>query len=107
MDDRKSTSGFCVILGPNLFTWGSKKQSVVARSSTESEYRAFASAASELVWIQLLLHEIGIDLQSSSPILWCDNMSAQALSSILFFMPELSTSNWMFILFVTLSPVKN
>ena len=39
--DRKSTTGFCTFVGGNLVTWKSKKQSVVARSSAEAEYRAY------------------------------------------------------------------
>ncbi|XP_019414576.1 PREDICTED: uncharacterized protein LOC109326340 [Lupinus angustifolius] len=34
MDDRKSTSGACLYLGPNLVTWWSKKQHTISRSST-------------------------------------------------------------------------
>ncbi|KAI0527444.1 hypothetical protein KFK09_003045 [Dendrobium nobile] len=33
--DRKSISGFCTFLGPNLVSWSVKKQTMVARSSTE------------------------------------------------------------------------
>jgi hypothetical protein len=50
--DRKSTIGYCTFIGGNLVTWKSKKQNVVARSSTEAEYRAMASTASELIWIK-------------------------------------------------------
>ena len=42
----------------------------------KQEYRALASAATDLIWIQHLLTEIGINL-----ILWCDNQGAQGLAS--------------------------
>ncbi|KAH9723964.1 retrovirus-related pol polyprotein from transposon RE2 [Citrus sinensis] len=48
LDDRKSVGAYCIYLGNNLMSWSSKKQSVIARSSAESEYRALASASAEI-----------------------------------------------------------
>ena len=74
LDDQKSMSGLCVFLRPNLITRSSKKQNVVARSSTESEYRDLVATAAELVWVQNLLIELGISLPATCPVLWCDNV---------------------------------
>ena len=45
---RRSTTGFYTFLGGNCISWSAKKQSKVARSSIEAEYRSMASIAAEL-----------------------------------------------------------
>ena len=80
MDDRKSVNDICIKLGGNLITWSSRKQSVVARPITDAKCRALASAASDLLWVQNLLTKIGVNLPPHPPILWYDNLSAQALA---------------------------
>ncbi|PNX56302.1 putative copia-type protein [Trifolium pratense] len=49
--DRRSTSGYCVLVGGNLISWKSKKQIVVARPSVEAEYRVMALVTCELIWL--------------------------------------------------------
>ena len=45
VDDRKSTSGYVFHLGSGAFSWASKKQPVVALSTTEDKYVAATVAA--------------------------------------------------------------
>ncbi|XP_071700167.1 uncharacterized protein [Rutidosis leptorrhynchoides] len=47
VNDRVSTTGYLLFLGRNPISWSSKKQTTVARSSTEAEYKAVASALAE------------------------------------------------------------
>ena len=56
----KSTQDYGLKFAHNLISWSSKKQSVIARSSAESEYRALASASAEISWLQSLFSEIGL-----------------------------------------------
>ncbi|GFS40568.1 hypothetical protein Acr_00g0069360 [Actinidia rufa] len=73
--DRRSTTGFCFFLGDSLISWRSKKQTLVARSSTEAEYRALADTTQELLWLRWLLQDMGVS-HSGATVLHCDNRSA-------------------------------
>ncbi|KAL0313829.1 UNVERIFIED_CONTAM: AT-rich interactive domain-containing protein 5 [Sesamum angustifolium] len=79
-DDRKSTSGYCTYVGGNLVTWRSKKQTTVARSSAEAEYRAMAHTTSEILWLKNLLKELGFMYDDPVPM-HCDNQAAIHIAS--------------------------
>lgn len=64
-----------MFLGSNFVSWNVRKEATVSRSSRESEYKALANATTEVIWLQLLLGELGI-YQFRPPTLWCDNLGA-------------------------------
>ena len=68
--DRHSTSRYCLFVGGNLVTWRSKKQSVVARSSAEAEFRAMAHGICEILWMKILLRELGYDSKDPIKLFW-------------------------------------
>ena len=69
------TTGYCFLLGDSFISWKSKKQTVIARSSTEAEYRALAATTTKLIWLRWLLQDLGIDCSTATK-LHCDNRSA-------------------------------
>jgi hypothetical protein len=54
----KSTIGYCVFLGGSLVSWKSKKQSNVAKSTAEAEYRTMATACLEITWLRYILDDL-------------------------------------------------
>ncbi|CAN6698718.1 unnamed protein product [Malus baccata var. baccata] len=78
--DRRSTSGYFTFVAGNLVTWRSKKQNVVARSTAEAEYRGIAHGICELLWLKILLTEIGFKPQGSMS-LYCDNQAAREIAN--------------------------
>jgi len=79
-DDFSSTSAYIVYLGRNPISWSSKKQTTIARSSTEAEYRSVAATAAELNWVCFLLTDLGLNLPNA-PVIYCDNVGATQLCS--------------------------
>lgn len=78
IEPKMYTSAYIVFHGANAISWSSKKQKTVACSSTEAEYRVVASIASEITWIQFILHEIGVNT-TRPPTIYCDDSSATYL----------------------------
>jgi hypothetical protein len=72
--DRKSTSGYTLSLGSGPICWSSKKQSTIALSSAEVEYKGVVNCVIQTLWLQHFLIEIGIQFHCPT-IIWCDNQS--------------------------------
>ncbi|KAL0548434.1 hypothetical protein IC582_012885 [Cucumis melo] len=76
---RKSTSGYCTFVWDNLVIWRSKKQSVLAKSSSEVEYRAMSLRICEKIWLQKVLFDL---IRSETPMkLFCDNKAAISIAN--------------------------
>ena len=58
-DDRHSTSGNVFFLACGAVSWLSKRQAIVALSTTETEYVALSTATQEAIWLRRLLADIG------------------------------------------------
>lgn len=75
-----SISGYCIYVDANIIPWSSRKQIIMASSSTELKYHALANGAAKFAWIQSFLSEFKI-LLPRTPIFWCDNTGANCLVS--------------------------
>ena len=51
IDSRKSTSGYVFTFGGGAISWRSVKQSSIADSTMEAEYKAASEAAKEVMWL--------------------------------------------------------
>jgi len=82
--DRHSTAAFLFLCSGTAVSWKSKKQSLVALSTTEAEYVAASEASKEAVWLRRILSEIHgtfisrEDSSSATPpiMLYIDNQAA-------------------------------
>ena len=74
LDDLRSTTGYVFTLAGGPICWRSMVQSLVALSTTESEYMALAEAGKEALWLKGFVNELGID--QGGVQLYCDSQSA-------------------------------
>lgn len=66
-------SSSTIYFRPNLISWCSLKQSIVARSSAKAEYRSLTLTIAEVIWVQTFLQELHVHIASST--IHCDNQS--------------------------------
>jgi len=78
VNTRRSTSGIVLMLNGGPITWFSRKQGVVATSTTNAEYITAHEAGKEIVWARRLLKEIDCE-QKGPTTLYCDNAAVEKL----------------------------
>jgi hypothetical protein len=81
LDDRKSTTGYFVLINNNIVSWTSKKQETVALSTAEAEYMAIAAAGSEVKWLIDLLQELDLFNTERPAIIYTDSQGAEAIAN--------------------------
>ncbi|MBW0481244.1 hypothetical protein O181_020959 [Austropuccinia psidii MF-1] len=77
-EDRKSMSGHVVLVYGNPISWLSKKQSVVAQSTTEAEFISLNICAKQMRWVSFVLSDLGQEIVK--PIMFSDNSGAVTIS---------------------------
>jgi len=76
-EDRRAISGYAFIIDRGAVSWNSKKQEIVALSTTEAEYVATTHATKEVLWLRTLISQLFGNTQEPTT-LFCDNQSAIA-----------------------------
>ncbi|CAI7885746.1 unnamed protein product [Closterium sp. NIES-54] len=76
---RQRTSGYVFTLVGGAISWQSKRQNLIALSSTETEYVALTRGGTEAVWLRRLLVELGHKQEGPTPI-YVDNQAAIGLA---------------------------
>ena len=78
-DDRHSTTGNLLVMAGGPISWLSKKQAVVALSTSEAEYVALSAATQEAVWLRRLLTSLKA-IPNGPTVLMEDNQGAIAIA---------------------------
>jgi hypothetical protein len=79
--DRKSFSGFLVLVNDQIVSWCTRKQASVATSTVEAEMVAMSEAVKECTWTRNFLIELGLLTHTSGSKLLVDNQGAIHLAS--------------------------
>jgi hypothetical protein len=79
VDDRRSTTGYVLLVNGNPVSWCSRKQKSTALSSCEAEFMALSEAMREGLWLRQLLIELDVGYVGPV-IIRVDNQSAIKLA---------------------------
>ena len=78
-DDSKATSGYIFSIAGGAISWKSKKQTILAQSTMESEMIALATASEEADWLRSLLSDTPLwEKPVPAVLIHCDSTAAIA-----------------------------
>jgi hypothetical protein len=58
LEDKRSTTWFVFMMGGGAISWNSKRQPIIALSTTKAEYMASMQATKEAIWMTKLMKEL-------------------------------------------------
>jgi len=73
---RRSITGYLILLDDKPVHWCSRRQPIVAVSSTEAEYIALAECTKEVLWMRHLIEQLTGHPLKFTPIIHVDNQAA-------------------------------
>ena len=79
LEDRKSTYGYMFSLCSGAISWSSKKQDIIALSSSEVEYVAATASVCQTVWLRRLLADF-LQEKKGVIVIFCDNKAAISMT---------------------------
>ena len=79
-NDRRSISGNVFLLALAAITWQSRKQPTIALSTLEAEYMAESLTARQVIWLRMVLAELGFRLAKPTTLM-VDNQGAISYST--------------------------
>jgi hypothetical protein len=80
--NRCSISSYVFTINGSPVSWSSKSQSIVALSSTESEYVSLARGVQQAVWMRSWFEEVMLGDKDPTNLM-CDNLGAISLSEMM------------------------
>ena len=77
--ERKSTSGYTLLLNNGAITWSSKKQPCITLSTMEVEYVTCSAAVQEAVWLRRFFQHLEVVKDALDPMtIHCDSIAMLA-----------------------------
>lgn len=88
-DERRSTTGYVVVMQGGAVSWNSRRQQTIALSTCEAEYMALSAATQEVLWLRELNAELNPGFKSNeATTIFCDNRSAVHLATTSSYHPK-------------------